>query len=136
LVIYPKEEALPQKVNIGRSTCGFGIALSVSNAGLNRIAWVSASRCVIWTTEAIAGHPIFMVDLHTRTVQHLLGDLRGMPITDVAFSESRKYIAIIINGFIVTFLETDGSRPLATVSFPARVNMTWRSNTETAILVT
>jgi hypothetical protein len=119
------------------NNCTFSVALQVTEQRLDRLAWVSPQRCVIWSTRPQPGRSIFMIDLARRSVSHLLGDLRGMTITGVAISESSITVAVTLNRFLVCFVGTGAeARRAVHIPFSSPVFVAWLSSMDEALIVT
>jgi hypothetical protein len=107
------------------------IALSfqILNGPLERVEWIAPTRLVVWSRQSKeVGNPVWVVDLKSRRIVHLLGKVPGMRITDVAFSDNRKLWAVIINDFIVSFFaNTPEPRHLGSITFKWPVFVTFRS---------
>jgi hypothetical protein len=113
------------------------LSMQVTAGPLDRVEWVSRSAVVAWSKSASkARHPIHMVDLRTRKISPLLGKLPGMTVTDVVFSENRKYWAVIVNGFIVSFFQSGlGTRPVGSVAFEWPVFIAFDGKKDAAVFV-
>jgi hypothetical protein len=117
--------------------CSLGLCFRVCSAPLDRIEWIGPYRLITWTTRpTIHDRSIFLIDLRMRRTRPLLGNLSGMSISAVVLSDNRKYLAVVVGGFIVTFFTTAVvPRQLGSFTFSAPATVTFRLAPDAAVIV-
>jgi hypothetical protein len=117
------------------NNCALQLAFAVGR--FERVEWASRVHLLAWTTAHVTDRPpMVCVDAATRTVTRVLPNACGMAITDVAISNPPKYVAVVVNGFIVTFFAAAAmGRPLAQITLTGTIYVQFVRSAEAAVLV-
>jgi hypothetical protein len=134
-----RRKSSPVKKKPGNGlSAGIGLSFQILTDGLERVIRVAGSRLIVWSrSSAGVGNPVFVVDLKTRRVRHILGKLPGMSITDVIVSDNGRFWAVVINNSIVTvFGNADEPRQIGSLTFRWPVFLAFRAVGDAPMIVT